>query len=334
MNNSVNYTAEYFSNSGNINLIFGLLGCILNGFVCYIIGTHRSLRQPFNYLILNLAISDFLVSLAVTLNSILNYVASRYVDKLFSIVHTMNISCKFIIFCSVSSFSSTTLTLLAISVERYLCFTAEHQHKMRLSTTRKVLLLIWFLALSSSVILAYYGRADKEIGYDCCFGRIKNLWLLILCITLSILITILPILMMSLLYIQIGYRLQTQLQISTDLGDANLIRNRKKYLRQSVIAIIIISVFTCSTGLPFILLHIIFIIEQHNLNFVSSYYLHDNFLGGTASLLFLLSPILNPLLYNLASSQFRSVVWSYFFFFCNYSSKFTPERSTKLQFTR
>ncbi|RDD41476.1 Melanopsin [Trichoplax sp. H2] len=331
MNNSVvlNYTAKYFINSGNINLTFGLIGCILNGFVCYIIGTHKSLRQPFNYLILNLAISDFLVSLAVASNSILNYVASRHTGQLFNIFDAMNISCKFIIFCCLSSFSSTSLTLLAISVERCQCITAKYKYKMKISTARKAIILIWFLAISSSTTLAYYGKAEREIGYDCCFDRIKTLWLLILGLTLSIVTAILPIAFMSVLYIYVAYKLYVKLQLSNE-SNAGFTEKRRKYLRRSITVIIIISVFTFTTGLPFLLLHTIVIIG-HNKTF-GSFQLHDNFLGGTASFLFLLSPILNPLLYNLASSPFRKVILSYLPLFRNHSSKSMKGQALKVQF--
>ena len=302
-----NISSKGLLNSSRVNLSCGLTGCLLNGCVCFIIIYHKSLQQPFNHLILNLAMSDFLVSLAVILNGIINYAALAALHHLFNITNIANIICKFIIFFAYSSFSSTCLTLLAISIERYQCMTKKRRHTIKLSTTRKAIILTWLLATSSNIIPTYYGQANPK-DYNCTFLNITELWVAVLFFILSIITTVLPILLMLIIYIYIVIKVFNNIQVS-DSNSSVIMKAQKKYLRHSVIVIVIISIFTCSTGLPLLLLYAIIAIGQHVDPSIRQLIFNKYYKWwAIATFLFLLAPIVNPLLYNFASRQFRKVV--------------------------
>ena len=317
---SINTTSKRILASGHVNLSFGLTGCLLNGCVCFIIIHHKSLRQPFNHLIVNLAVPDFLVSLAVILNSIINYTAAAAFHHLFDVTNIANIICKFIIFCIISSFSSTCLTLLAISIERYQCITTNRRHTMKLSTARKAIMLTWLLAASSAIIPAYYGKADPK-DYNCTFANIAELWLIILLYILAFITIVLPILSMLILYTYIVIKLFNKIQVS-DSNSPAIMKAQKKYLCHSIIVIVIISIFTCGTGLPLLSFYFTVIIGQYiDPNFRRLIIVQYYQWWAIASFLFLLAPIVNPLLYNFVSRQFRKIALDFFSFKCCCTSK-------------
>lgn len=317
----LNITSERFLGSGNYNLSFGLLGFIMNGFICFIIAFHDSLRQPFNHLILNLAVSDSLLSLALILNSVINYMAAATINQLSNISKVANIACKFIMFCAITSFSSTCLTLFAISIERYQCISTKRRHMMKLSTTQKAIVLIWLFTSLSSIIMAYFGEIHKA-NYNCNLVKINELWLIIIFIILTILTVALPILLMLLLYTYIIFKLFRKIQVS-GLNSTNIIK-AQKHLRRNLIVVVIISMLACSSGLPYISLNIMAVIGEYvNPNFRQVFLDRYEILWNFASVSFIAAPTINPLLYNFANRQFRNIILQYIahLYCCSWKSK-------------
>ncbi|RDD41499.1 Tachykinin-like peptides receptor 86C [Trichoplax sp. H2] len=308
INTSSNFTKTGISQPVIINFSFGLAGCILNGLVCLIIATHKSLRQPFNHLILNLSLSDFFVSLSVILYGLSNYLAVYQSANNLSIT-VADILCKLDVFCILASISAACLTLSIISIERYQAIAILRLHKMKLSTTRKIILIIWILASIPAAIPAYFSRIDANLYHSCHLNQMDNFFLTVFCVILFCLTCFLPVIFMLLLYGIITHKLWITTRI-TPSTVSQVASKRKRYLRRSVIAILGISLFSSGTALPYLVFSIILIIGQHyDSEFKLIFIAKNELIWSISTYLFILTPILNPLLYNLASSQFREVLY-------------------------
>lgn len=96
------------------SLLFGSMILIAAGgnlIVIWIVITHKRMRTVTNYFIVNLSVADTMVS---TLNVIFNFIYMLNGDWPFGEVY-----CKFSNFISILSVTSSVLTLMAISIDRY-----------------------------------------------------------------------------------------------------------------------------------------------------------------------------------------------------------------------
>lgn len=294
----------------------GLIGCLLNGFVCIIISTRRALRQPFNHLILNLSVANFVLSFAIILYGLSNYLAAKLNLGNVSMVPADRV-CKLDLFCYASSSTATILTIFVICIERYQAIATVRVHKIELSTIRRVIVLIWILSGISAIIPTYFGEIDSALHYTCRIGRIQSIFWMILSIVLFSITSIVPALLMLSGYILIIYKLYHNVQVSSSALSSTAC-NRKRHLRRSIIAIMFISTLSTSSCIPHLILNIILIIGQHFQENFKYTFLRKNLLAWNFfATSFMIVPAINPLLYNLASSQFRNVIYRIFCSHCH-----------------
>ena len=288
------------------NLSFGFVGFVLNLTVCLIISTHSILRQPFNYLILNLSITDLLVSCAAMFNSILDYFSASHLIS----YRASSIICHINITLAVISLPAACLTLLIMSIERYQAIAVVRLRKLHLSTVRKSIVVVWLLAIITSIIPIVYAKVDIHFPYECNVGRIDQFHLLILIIILFLITSIVPMGIMLIVYAMIFYKLIHNLSQVQPIPSL-VMSNREKNLRRSIVPVLCISIFSTFSSIPYVALSYYTSINQYHHPlfrgpFVQQYY----HLWILTSTLFILTPIINPLLYNLASSKFRQVLHS------------------------
>ena len=310
--NSANTNTSYvLSFPFIINTAFGLTGCALNGCVCLIIGCHKALRQPFNHLILNLSLSDFVVSLAVIIYGLSNYAYTITIPILDPSPFALSdILCKLDVFCIVSSLTATCLTLFIISIERYQAVTVLRLQSMELSTARKIIFMVWILASLSAAIPASFAQIDEALFYNCHIGRINNFVLIVISVILLSLNCILPAVLMLFLYGIITCKLYIDRHVSVSTLELPVtVFHRKKTVRRSILAVLFISVISAGTGIPYLIFSIIVIVgHYYDPSFKPSYIRQNKLAWDICTYLFILTPILNPVLYNLASNQFRKVL--------------------------
>ncbi|XP_069486662.1 melanopsin-like isoform X2 [Ambystoma mexicanum] len=126
---------------GSCVLIIGSVGVIGNLLVLYAFYSNKRLRTPPNYFIMNLAVSDFLMSATQAPICFLNSLHKKWILG--------EIGCDLYAFCGALFGITSMMTLLAISIDRYLVITKPLQ-SIRWSSkkrTSQIIVLVWLYSL-------------------------------------------------------------------------------------------------------------------------------------------------------------------------------------------
>ncbi|RDD41474.1 Nociceptin receptor [Trichoplax sp. H2] len=301
-NITTNGTANNIYSTFIVNLCFSIIALTLNLAVCLIIGTHSKLWQPFNLLILNLSFSDILVSVGVLLNGLIHL----YVTHPFMAYATANVLCKISIALAVVALPGASLTLLAMSIERFQAISVIRIRKLGLRTVRNIVIIIWAIAVISIIVPTMYAELERKDPFECAIDRVDNFSLVLFILFAIIANCLIPVTLTFTLYIVIIYKFCLN-KIRIQPIKALIIGKRKKSLRQKILPVICISIISALSGIPYLLLHYYLISGQHFNPHFRGIFLKDNYvIWTTFRALFIVTPILNPLLYNLASSKFRN----------------------------
>ena len=129
-----------------------------NSLVCAVVLRNRVMRTPMNYLLVNLAAADMTVAV---------FIAARYI---FTLMFTHpkgtagDVACQLITgepFVWVGALAST-FSLVCIALERYLAIKFLYDELKRITTTklRRIVTLIWVVALLLNLPLFLYARYD------------------------------------------------------------------------------------------------------------------------------------------------------------------------------
>lgn len=130
---------------GSVILLVGITGVMGNALVIYVFCRSKSLHTPGNMLVVNLAVSDFFMSLT---QSPVFFVASMHRRWVFG-----ELACELYAFCGALFGICSMMTLTAIASDRCLAITRPLALLGKVSRGRagKVLALIWVYALSWSL---------------------------------------------------------------------------------------------------------------------------------------------------------------------------------------
>ncbi|XP_045425001.1 melanopsin isoform X1 [Lemur catta] len=128
---------------GNLTVIYTFCRCLLHGVT--MVTQSRSLRTPANMFVINLAVSDFLMSVT---QAPVFFASSLYKQWLFG-----EAGCEFYAFCGALFGISSMITLTAIALDRYLVITRPLATVGAASKRRAglVLLGVWLYALAWSL---------------------------------------------------------------------------------------------------------------------------------------------------------------------------------------
>ncbi|RDD36428.1 Growth hormone secretagogue receptor type 1 [Trichoplax sp. H2] len=303
-NRTINQSIKTTYYAALINTSVGVVAFILNLSVCFIIITHSTLRQPFNHLILNLSFSDLLVSLAVFFNGILDYFSVQR----FMSYELATVICKINMSCTVISLPGACLTLLEMSIERYHAVAIIQFRSVKLSTVRKAILIIWILAIFSAIIPIIYTQLDPVYPNDCFVGDINNFALLVVSIIVLFIACVVSIAIMLIFYSITIHKLCHNMAVVQPL-QTRITSKREQNTRRTIIPILFLSIFSSISSVPYVLLNYYIIFNQYYTpKFRNSFIQQNHSTWAASSILFILTTIINPLLYNLASSKFREVI--------------------------
>ncbi|KAJ4926382.1 hypothetical protein JOQ06_008556 [Pogonophryne albipinna] len=134
-------------------LIF--LVCIMgNVVVCFIVLRNKNMRTVTNLFILNLAISDLLVGIFC--------MPTTLVDNIITGWPFGSVVCKLSGMVQGISVSASVFTLVAIAVDRFRCIVYPFKHKMTISTSKLIIVIIWVLAVFIMCPSGVMLQATKE----------------------------------------------------------------------------------------------------------------------------------------------------------------------------
>ncbi|XP_074679213.1 melanopsin-like [Strix aluco] len=130
---------------GTCVLIIGSIGIIGNLLVLYTFYSNKKLRTPQNYFIMNLAVSDFLMSASQAPMCFVNSLHREWILG--------DIGCELYAFCGALFGITSMMTLLAISVDRYLVITKPLRSIQWTSKKRtmQIIAIVWLYSLGWSV---------------------------------------------------------------------------------------------------------------------------------------------------------------------------------------
>ncbi|XP_008934767.1 PREDICTED: melanopsin-like [Merops nubicus] len=134
-----------FYTVGTCVLTIGSIGIIGNLLVLYAFYSNKKLRTPQNYFIMNLAVSDFLMSASQAPMCFVNSLHREWILG--------DIGCDLYAFCGALFGITSMMTLLAISVDRYLVIT-KPLRSMQWNSKRRTLqaiAVVWLYSLGWSV---------------------------------------------------------------------------------------------------------------------------------------------------------------------------------------
>uniref|UniRef100_A0A674ILD0 G-protein coupled receptors family 1 profile domain-containing protein n=1 Tax=Terrapene triunguis TaxID=2587831 RepID=A0A674ILD0_9SAUR len=150
--------------TGTCVLIIGSIGVIGNLLVLYAFYRYRnSLRTPPNYFIMNLAVSDFLMSASQAPICFINSLHKEWILG--------EIGCDLYAFCGALFGITSMMTLLAISIDRYLVITKPLQ-SMRWTSkkhTSQIIVIVWLYSLGWSVapLLGWSSYVPEGLMISC-----------------------------------------------------------------------------------------------------------------------------------------------------------------------
>ncbi|KAK0140648.1 Melanopsin-B [Merluccius polli] len=151
-------------------LVIGAIGVTGNALVIYAFFCNKKLRNPPNYFIINLAVSDFLM--AFTQSPIF------FINSLFKEWMFWETGCKMYAFCGALFGITSMINLLAISLDRYVVIT-KPLRAISWSSRRRtsvVILLVWLYSLAWSLapLLGWSSYVPEGLMTSCTWDYITS----------------------------------------------------------------------------------------------------------------------------------------------------------------
>ncbi|KAM6269437.1 melanopsin-like isoform 1-T3 [Porphyrio hochstetteri] len=232
---------------GTCVLVIGSIGIIGNLLVLYAFYSNKKLRTPQNYFIMNLAVSDFLMSASQAPMCFVNSLHREWILG--------DIGCDLYAFCGALFGITSMMTLLAISVDRYLVITKPLRSIQWTSKKRtvQVIAVVWLYSLGWSVapLFGWSSYVPEGLMISCTWDYVtyspaNRSYTMILCCC----VFFIPLIIIFHCYLFMFLAIRRTGRDVQKLGSCN----RKPYLSQSMknewklakIAFVVIIVFVLS----------------------------------------------------------------------------------------
>ncbi|XP_048512367.1 tachykinin-like peptides receptor 86C isoform X2 [Athalia rosae] len=271
-----------------------------NTIVMWIVLAHRRMRTVTNYFLVNLSVSDLMMSL---LNCVFNFIFMLNSDWPFGAVY-----------CTVNNFvanvtvASSVFTLVAISFDRYMAIVRPLQHRMSRRRALLAVAMIWFASallalpclLYSTTMTRRYSNGQTRIV---CYmmwpdGRYPNSMreyiynLVFLGVTYLV-----PVTVMAVCYTLMGLELWGSKSIGEHTQrQKESMKSKRKVVRMFIIVVTIFAV----CWLPY---HGFFIFAYHHRSFTNSIYVQHVYLAFYW--LAMSNAMVNPIIYYWMNNRFR-----------------------------
>ena len=268
-----------------------LVNLVGNGVVCLVVLRYRGMRAPINYLLVNLAVSDMMVALAITPQYVLrgtfhhpNGTAGDYMC----------------IFLTGGNFiwvgqAASTFSLVAVAVERYFAVVRPLSDRSRLTTRRLITVVItaWIYALLFDLPLFFVVRHQDGVGH--CIERWQNIQLAkAYTIACFFVFGAIPVGTMIFLYSRVLYTLWKGGERAPLISEQARIRARLKVTKM----VLVVSIMYAVCRLPNLVLYMLS-------RFKPELYAYGSYPYVTSVVLVGLNSAMNPFIYALHSTNFR-----------------------------
>ena len=291
-----------------ITFVLAIAGVIVNSLICYAIIKKKELHTPTYYLMINMAISDALITIFTSLVTAIHYYLSYYVITTPLLVAACKITC----FVDAVAFASSTLTLTAIAIERYYKILPSSSYKTScINSSFKLKSTIGFTWMAGIIVaIPYLVFVDivPENPWICSILYLGPSFNKPYFITLLILIYVIPNILIIYFYARIIHYLGLKKISQINLNQAVFKNNRKAQINTIKMLILVTIGFMC-TSLPIFAAYII--IAYSGLHMVD-YLIHvNNLQSSIAQIAFIMVTISccqNPLIYIYYNQTIRKTL--------------------------
>ena len=265
-----------------------------NTLVILVVLKNKSMKTPVNYLLVNLAAGDILVGVFFGIQFIITPVFNHPGGS------TGDVLCKFVtggVPGWVGAVASI-FTLVAIAIERYYAVIFPHSQRRKL-TTRKVVtfaVVSWIIALLWAGVGFFITVYNHKIN-ACVHSWSKDIYANIYTVGWTIVAGIIPLSIMGFLYSRVVHRLWFTEQ-ENEATQRALLRYRRRVTK----LVIAVTVVYALCWIPELTIYFLGFTGT-----ISLKQIHFNIASG---LVFMNSTI-NPVVYSLQSSTFRTHFWNF-----------------------
>ncbi|XP_075213821.1 thyrotropin-releasing hormone receptor-like [Lycorma delicatula] len=278
--------------------IIGLFG---NTMFVTIVCRNRSMRSPTNCYLVSLAIADLLVLIAAIPENILSY---YLIGRLWVFG---DVGCALFIFLQYLGINSSTLSLVAFTVERYtaICHPMKAQKVCTLKRAKRIIGITWLVAalycspwlvLATTKPLHYKGFEGLK---KCDFTLPRNQYLIYF-FTDLVVFYITPLVLTCILYGLIARTLYTRMMVNSSSMKSTVQAEAKSRIQVVKMLALVVAVFAV-LWLPYRGLLVY--------NSLASLYSRDRFMNlwylMFAKTCVFINSAINPILYSAMSSKFR-----------------------------
>lgn len=234
-------------------------------------------------------------------------------------VQPMLLIVKQICFCSVGKLvpfvenavaTGSALTIIAISFERYyaICLPLKAQYVCTTRLTAKVIIAIWLVSLgvcSPFLQIVVYKDSHFLDGtpIKVCRTYITDVWQHIYIMMLMVMFFVMPIFILSLVYVLVGRRLFVE-RVLADIKSSHMSSSILRSRRQVVLMLFVVVVlfFTCLMPIKVTQTWLMFSSSEDKMRLGFEAYLN---LVYFTRVMFYLNSTVNPICYNVISTKFR-----------------------------
>ncbi|XP_019631419.1 PREDICTED: growth hormone secretagogue receptor type 1-like [Branchiostoma belcheri] len=285
--------------SGVIFLV-GILGNLSVGLAVW---GNRELRTPTNFFLLNLSVADLLLLLFC----LPVYVVELWVHFPWLLGETM---CKLAPFIEVLVLQLSILTIMAVSVDRYrgVCRALQAQATRRLRGTAVTIAAAWGLSLlTSSPMLVFVKFSTYHVNGSsveiCEMMSLAESWKDVYAVAVTVMFFVVPFLILSSLYSLIIRRLVRRASDETSGNFRHQQQARRRVIRMLIVVVLVF--FLCMLPNRVFHLWMLFAPQESIIALGSGTVM--KLIVFMRSLAFLNSCI-NPIIYSLFSTRFRSTI--------------------------
>ena len=305
-----NATLQLHYYTASTTVIIGIFAAIFNILVCWVIFRRIKSMQPLDRLIANLAISDLINAISISVHhtmQIISIVSPQHSITLS--VHAANIACKMLIGIFCTTMYASNFLLLIISLERHRAIISPFKPGIAGKFLLLMILVAWILSVIFCIpVIIHYGVIIKRI-FLCDLIVMISETQVILAISSLVIGNILPVIAVNIIYIKIMVYLSKK-KVPTDSSYNNdqITRVHKTRFRK-IIALLLVTALTMAAAVPATVIYFHVMLSDHDQTYFGIYSERSVFdIFDFVALLTLIPCLVNPILYNFVSKNFQSSV--------------------------
>ncbi|RNA29872.1 prolactin-releasing peptide receptor-like [Brachionus plicatilis] len=275
------------------SLIF-FIGVTGNSLVVYVVCVKKSMQSVTNLFIMNLALSDILMCLLAVPFTPISFFQEYWILGKF-LCHLVSFSLGVSVYVS-------TLTSLAIAIDRYFVIVHPFKPRMKLGVCCLLIAVVWIISISISLPLAVYIELIPENVNGEIKSKCRESWPIPMSkrffnLASMVLQYLIPFTVITYSYTKIWLILSNRTRPGKTKEKEQLELKRKKRTNRMLIAMVIIF---AGCWMP---LNCVHLIMEFNINFTKQSYFSNVFF--IAHVIAMSSTIYNPFLYAWLNDNFR-----------------------------